>query len=82
MLSYQTHEFDDIDGNRGIDVWWHVIEPSDHFEIAEQIQSQLEDYLVDEEFPEELDIGLLCDYTNEVIEFTVKVKEYLPYKGD
>ena len=82
MTSYICVEYDDIDGNRGIPVRYYEIEESDHYEIAEQIQSTLEEGYEEWDFPEKLNVFLYCNETEEYVELPVKVKDYLPYGGE
>jgi len=82
MISYICVEYDDIDGSRGIPVRYYEIEDADHYEIAEQIQSQLEEGYENTEFPKELNVFLYCNETEEYVELPVKVKDYLPYGGE
>jgi len=60
----------DIDGNRGTDMWFCELEPSDDTEIIRQIREKLIGY-EEEDYPETVEI-IIDDF-----EFIVDVKDYV-----
>ena len=77
MIVYTEMYGADADGNRGRLVTEYELEKSDEPYIVEQIKYQLEDLGEDEDYPEEMEITLICPHTEDDIQFTITVKDYL-----
>ena len=75
MIEYQTTEYQDADGNRGIIQWNYELEPTDRHIVKELIIEQLaqDEY----EYTEELTIFMMSHYMEEEVEFDVEISEYL-----
>ena len=79
MYYYETKEYDDLDGNRGIKVRNYVIEPSDTSSIIEQIKDELEFLDGIEELPEELEVLLYCSIDEELVYINIQTEKYLKH---
>ena len=65
----------DIDGNRGTTTVEYELTSEDTQEVRDQIFRLLEE---DEyEYTESMHIYLMCDYTEEMIEFSIEIAEYM-----
>lgn len=77
MTVYKENYGSDIDGNRGRIMFEYEIDEDDRDTIVEQLRYMLEDLQEDEDYPEEMEITLICTYSDEDIQFMVTVKDYL-----
>ena len=73
MREYRDIYGADADGNRGVPYYEFEIEKSDYEEIKYEIITNLED----EEYSDTIEIHLLSALTDELIEFTVDISDYL-----
>ena len=79
MYSYTSHEYDDLDGNRGYTVWNHVIEPEDTPNIVQQIKEELQYFEDPKDYPSTVSVHLYCSVNEELVIVDVDVKDYLEY---
>lgn len=73
MYSYKHYEFDDIDGNRGIQQVSYKIEECDKYSIIEQIK------IAEDEAAEKLElvtVTLIDSTTEESVDLVVFTKDY------
>lgn len=77
MIVYEEIYGADIDGNRGQLILEYEIEDSDYEYIHDQIIAQLSELDKEDEVPDEMEITLICPYTDDDIQFIVAVKDYL-----
>lgn len=77
MLCYKELYGEDADGNRGKWIQNYEIEESDRYNIVEQIRTFIEENEIEEDIPSTCIIGLICDRTDEEIEFEVNISDYI-----
>jgi len=79
MRCYKELYGADADGNRGQWIYEYELEPSDSDEIVRQIEYYLKDNGINhkDDYPDGIEVTLFNPYTDDNVQFTVDIKDYL-----
>ncbi len=81
MKTYDSHEYDDIDGNRGIDVTFYELDDNDRDDVIMSLKERLDGDYEDYKGTRQI-VFLLAPNGYSDVEFEIDFDDYITCKAD